>query len=415
MKLLVEQGTWDLSGIYQILNVKTLKVYIGSTVNFLDRFTNHQCDLNNGCHSKRFQNSFNKHDDNSFEFSVIELVVDQSQLLVREQHYLDTWLFAQEFINTNAKDQRFLKLSYNTNPIAGSSYGFKHDDLGKEKIKQASIKLWAENYDMMMAALKATKKWVLLYSFPDGKFIDEFHGVRDLSVWLSEKYNTSLDRWKYIYSICNINGEKKYISIGHYTFRWKESEDYPRQLDLTPILAAAKERVLVGARKGTAASIETRRKPIVVYDRYTGKFVKEFNMCIDADAEFGFPVGTCSVVASGTRRYAGRYLVKYKTANYPLIITPITSRFKPEVKAKVIQASKDRLSVPVLCYDLSGKFVKEFSSLKEARLVTGANAIHLVLCGTVSQSKGYTFKYKDSHYKRKTYNKSTKQFKSQTL
>lgn len=46
-----------------------------------------------------------------------------SLLLIREQYYLDTLLFAQEYINH--KSNKFLELGYNINPITSNRIGSK--------------------------------------------------------------------------------------------------------------------------------------------------------------------------------------------------------------------------------------------------------------------------------------------------
>ena len=50
-------------------------------------------------HSVHFQNAYNKYGESSFVYDIIENVQDSSQLLIREQYYLDTLLFAQDYIN----------------------------------------------------------------------------------------------------------------------------------------------------------------------------------------------------------------------------------------------------------------------------------------------------------------------------
>lgn len=78
-------------GVYQIRNVISGKVYIGSTVLFTDRKAAHFKELRAGTHhSPRLQAAFNKYGENAFVFEPIEIVDHEDKLLEREQHYLDT-------------------------------------------------------------------------------------------------------------------------------------------------------------------------------------------------------------------------------------------------------------------------------------------------------------------------------------
>lgn len=82
----------ELQGIYSITNKITKKIYIGSTINFRIRFTNHLSQLRNNRHSAKYlQNSFKIHGENNFEFKILEIVDNRDNLLIREKYYLDTF------------------------------------------------------------------------------------------------------------------------------------------------------------------------------------------------------------------------------------------------------------------------------------------------------------------------------------
>ncbi len=124
-------------GIYQIRNIIDNKIYVGSAINIYSRNYNHFRDLKRQKHHNAYlQRAYNKHCKENFIFEILELV---PQLLnetkkefklrlmnEREQHYLDTLLFAQEYISSDKKDRRFRELGYNTNPLAHSSLGYTH-------------------------------------------------------------------------------------------------------------------------------------------------------------------------------------------------------------------------------------------------------------------------------------------------
>lgn len=113
------------SGIYKITNTVNKKNYIGSAVNLQVRFNLHKTNLRaQKHHSKKLQNSWNKHGQSCFCFSVIEFT-EKENLIAREQFYLDS-------LNP------FGVNGYNTCRVAGSILGVKRSDETKEKLRVAS-------------------------------------------------------------------------------------------------------------------------------------------------------------------------------------------------------------------------------------------------------------------------------------
>ena len=103
------------SGIYQIRNRINSKVYVGSAARFGKRWREHRSLLNNGKHhSEKLQRAWNKYGESSFEFIVLENVLDHSLLLTTEQLWID---------KLDA-----VKNGYNLCPVAGSSKGRKYTE-----------------------------------------------------------------------------------------------------------------------------------------------------------------------------------------------------------------------------------------------------------------------------------------------
>lgn len=112
------------SGIYQILNTKNNKFYIGSSKDLRKRQLTHFSNLRKGTHKNIIlQQAYNKYGEQYFKFNIIE-EISISDLIIREQFYIDS-----------------LKPYYNINQIANSSYGVKRRPETIEKIRQANLGL----------------------------------------------------------------------------------------------------------------------------------------------------------------------------------------------------------------------------------------------------------------------------------
>lgn len=104
------------SGIYKITHTESNRFYVGSAKSIKSRWSTHRQDLiKNKHHSKYLQSIYNKYGKDSIIYEVIEYC-EISELLIREQHYLDT-----------------LKPVLNTVKTAGSPIGYKHSEETKRK------------------------------------------------------------------------------------------------------------------------------------------------------------------------------------------------------------------------------------------------------------------------------------------
>jgi group I intron endonuclease len=115
-----------MQGIYQIKNVITGKVYVGSSSGIKGRWSNHKSDLSRGVHdNSMLQRSYNKHGFEAFEFSILETVSNEADLIEREQHWIDC-------LQAANRDH-----GYNLSPLAGSTRGRKHTEESKRKMSEA--------------------------------------------------------------------------------------------------------------------------------------------------------------------------------------------------------------------------------------------------------------------------------------
>src|SRR5438045_7013760 len=101
-------------GIYKILKKVNGKFYIGSAKNLRKRRKNHFLELEKGTHRNTIlQRAYNKYGKQNFEFPVVEFVEDVTQLITRENCWINL---------TGCCDR---KIGYNISPTAGSNLGWK--------------------------------------------------------------------------------------------------------------------------------------------------------------------------------------------------------------------------------------------------------------------------------------------------
>ena len=101
------------SGIYKIRCIVSGKIYVGSAVNLAARWSAHRHLLRKGKHNSiHLQRAFDKHGADAFMFEIIEHVTELSDLIAREQFYIDQL-------------QPFGANGYNIAPLAGHTLGAK--------------------------------------------------------------------------------------------------------------------------------------------------------------------------------------------------------------------------------------------------------------------------------------------------
>lgn len=112
------------SGIYQIKNLVTSKVYVGSSKNLNIRRSQHFRKLRKDIHINcKLQNSWKKHGEENFVFEILE-ICGEVDLLIREQFFIDS---LDSVLN-----------GYNLAPITGrSTLGFKHSEESRAKMSKA--------------------------------------------------------------------------------------------------------------------------------------------------------------------------------------------------------------------------------------------------------------------------------------
>lgn len=115
--------------IYAIRCVPTGKLYVGSASFFTQRKSRHLRELRAGSHhSKKLQNAWNKYGECAFVFEEIECVIEQCDLVYREQFWIDT-----------------LHPWFNIAMVAGSPLGVRHSDEVCAKRSEALRAFYSKN------------------------------------------------------------------------------------------------------------------------------------------------------------------------------------------------------------------------------------------------------------------------------
>jgi group I intron endonuclease len=131
------------SGIYKILNTHNRMIYVGSAVDFQQRFYLHIYHLNANTHfNKHLQNAWNKYGENAFEFKILEFC-EKDNLIKREQHWIDWTLCYQR------------EIGYNSRRKAETNLGLQWSEETKRKMGQKNIgrKHTQEHKDKVIKAL----------------------------------------------------------------------------------------------------------------------------------------------------------------------------------------------------------------------------------------------------------------------
>ncbi len=149
-----------MRGIYKISSlVKPDRIYIGSAVTCPKRFMEHRYSLRkNNHHSKKLQRHFNKYGESDLIFSIVEEVLESSNLIKREQFYIDTF-----------------SPYFNSRPIANSNFGLKFGPQSKERKENISAIMKARKNTWTADALS---KRINKYSL-SGELIASYKNTRE--------------------------------------------------------------------------------------------------------------------------------------------------------------------------------------------------------------------------------------------
>lgn len=134
------------SGIYQILNLINNKFYIGSAIDFYERYHSHLHYLNkNSHHNEHLQRAYLKYDNKNFKFEIIEFCKPEL-LIEREQFWID--------------HKQAVKLGYSIRVTANSNAGLKFTTEHRARMSawQIGRTLSDETKDKISISLKGRRR-----------------------------------------------------------------------------------------------------------------------------------------------------------------------------------------------------------------------------------------------------------------
>lgn len=136
----------NISGVYEIRNLKNNKVYIGSAVSIYKRIGNHKNALRRNTHCNvKLQRAWIKYGEDNFLFSIKDIASDKNDLVTREQYFID--------LHDSVKD------GYNIAPNAYSSLGRKATKETKDKLSAASKgRKWSKERLEKRIGIKASEE-----------------------------------------------------------------------------------------------------------------------------------------------------------------------------------------------------------------------------------------------------------------
>lgn len=167
-------------GIYKIKNLINNKVYIGSSISIMERFSTHKRSLIKNIHfNKHLQSSFNKYGISNFKFEILEDLkfIDKNLLREREE-------FNIKFYKSNNNEY-----GYNKRIVCDTNLGMKFSDehrenlrishIGNKRSKEANLKIIESQYKRIF---QISENGIILNEFKSIKDAEEITNISRQSI-----------------------------------------------------------------------------------------------------------------------------------------------------------------------------------------------------------------------------------------
>lgn len=306
------------SGIYQIQNLITKDLYIGSTVDFNRRKVDHFSHLRkNKHHSQYLQNSFNKWGEDVFEFDIL-FTCPQSELIRLEQYHINNYQpkynmlkVAGAIKNTEKVNKSVYKICPNTLCIletfdsvaeAQRSIGIKGSSIfsvlaGKSFTSGGYTWMMVDKYDLdelmtiKNSLLPSKNKPVVLLDL-NGEFVCEFNSLGLAADFLDVSMGHLVPCCDFVKKTI-----KGYIAI--YKSNYKQN-----YIDVRVSFLKSKRKL---KERGL-----WDHKPVVQYD-LSGQLIREYKSTSEAGRQLGIPSASIAKVCRGERNKTHNFVWKFKS------------------------------------------------------------------------------------------------------
>lgn len=192
--------------VYKIENKITRKIYIGSTVNFKRRKSEHFGELKRKTHySKKMQADYDKYGEKSLVMSIIEECADDIRL-DREQHYIDLYDAVNKGYNTS-ESAFYSTVAFQGMDYYGESnpfYGKHHTEETRRKLRETWGRTredrsgWRHKEETIQKMREKSSRGknrnathILQYDL-NGNFIKEWECMADAAEFYGMKSHTSI-------------------------------------------------------------------------------------------------------------------------------------------------------------------------------------------------------------------------------
>jgi group I intron endonuclease len=140
MDLVDKDCNQDRGGVYAIWCNANNKVYIGSSIRLLARWSQHKTDLVRNCHySRRLQNAWNKYGFEQFEWEILEYVNDFSKLDEVEKIYIGLYKSNEREFGFNSKLASGRHSDETLRKMSEAQRGKKVSEETKQKLREANL------------------------------------------------------------------------------------------------------------------------------------------------------------------------------------------------------------------------------------------------------------------------------------
>ncbi len=178
------------SGIYCIINIHNGRTYIGSAINIYIRWHCHVQELKSGKHGNVYlRDAFKKHGLIGLVFSVVERVDDKTNLIAREQFYMERF-------------KSIVPNGYNILPIAGSRLGTKASD--ETKLKQSVARQRYVTSDETKAKISAAHTGRIITDIHKERLSKAAKGVLKTEAHKQSLKVASRKRWNKIFETMTV-------------------------------------------------------------------------------------------------------------------------------------------------------------------------------------------------------------------